>query len=176
LLARASLSVREKLKALHPEFVREIHEIVEEVSSRIESEALTPSIDHRVALQPQNAAQCTGQFDDDNLTKLAVTGAFAEVSSVLAVMSDLPRSYVDRLMTGRRSDGLLALVRAVGLSWPTVKAILMLRANKRIILETEIGYFLACYERLKPETAQEIIRFYREREKGSPGTAPQTTK
>ena len=70
-------------------------------------------------------------------------------------------------MTGRRSDGLLAVVRAIGLSWPTVRAILTLRADKRIILETEIGYCLACYERLKPETAQQIVRFYREREKGA---------
>ena len=46
LLARASLSVREKLKAAHPELSREIHEIVEEVSTPIEMEALTPSLDH----------------------------------------------------------------------------------------------------------------------------------
>ena len=42
LLARASLSVREKLKAAHPEHSQEIDEVVEEVSSRIESDALTP--------------------------------------------------------------------------------------------------------------------------------------
>ena len=86
-------------------------------------------------------------------------------------MADLPSPYVDKLMTGRRSDGLLALVRAVGLSWPTVKAILMLRADRRIILETEIGYCLACYERLRPETAQQILRFYREREKVAASSA-----
>ena len=38
LLARASLSVREKLEAIHPELSHEIHEVVEEVSSRIASE------------------------------------------------------------------------------------------------------------------------------------------
>ena len=79
-------------------------------------------------------------------------------------------------MTGRRSDGLLALVRAVRLSWPTVKAILMLRADKRIMLETEIGYCLACYERLMPETARQIIRFYRDREKGGATVPAQETK
>ena len=171
LLVRASLSVREKLKAIHPELSREIHEVVEEVSSRIESEALAPS-DHRVAAEPRNTEQGTGhQLDDHNLARLAASGAFAEVTSALAIMADLPSSYVDRLMTGRRSDGLLALVRAVGLSWSTVKAILILRSDKRIILETEIGYCLACYERLRPETAQQILRFYREREKGF-STAP----
>jgi hypothetical protein len=52
--------------------------------------------------------------------------------------------------------------------WPLmapVKAILTLRADKLIILETEIGYCLACYE---PTEARDstIVRFYREREKG----------
>jgi uncharacterized protein (DUF2336 family) len=167
LLVRASLSVREKLKAIHPELSREIHEVVEEVSGRIESEALAPSADDRVAPEPRNTAQGMGhQLNDDNLTKLAASGTFAEVTSALATMADLPSSYVERLMSGRRSDGLLALVRAVGLSWTTVKAILILRSDKRIIPETEIGYCLACYERLRPETAQQILRFYREREKG----------
>jgi uncharacterized protein (DUF2336 family) len=170
LLAMASLSVREKLKAINPELTREIHQVVDEVSSRIESETLTPPIDRLVAPEPE-ITECVGRLDDDKLRRLAGAGAFAEVTSALAVMADLPNSYVEKLMNGRRSDGLLALVRAVGLSWPTVKAILMLRADKRIILETEIGYCLACYERLMPETAQQIILFYREREKGG-ATAP----
>jgi uncharacterized protein (DUF2336 family) len=170
LLARASLSVREKLTAIHPELSREIHEVVEEVSSRIESEALTLSADRRSASDLENTAHID-QLEDDNLRKLAVNGAFAEVTSTLANMADLPSPYVDKLMTGRRSDGVLALARAVGMSWPTVKAILILRADRRIILETEIGYCLACYERLRSETAQQILRFYREREKVTP-TAP----
>jgi hypothetical protein len=111
-----------------------------------------------------------------HVRRLAVAGAFAEVTSALAVRADLPNSYVEKLMTGRRSDGLLALVRAIGLSWPTVKAILTLRADKRIILETEIGYCLACYERLMPETAQQIIHFYRDREKGGATAPAQKTK
>jgi uncharacterized protein (DUF2336 family) len=171
LLARASLSVRAKLKAMHPELSREIHEVVEEVSSRIELAALTPSADDHAVLDSKITAQCIGQPNDDNLRKFAVSGAFAEVTSALATMADLPNAYVEKLMTGRRSDGLLALVRSVGLSWPTVKAIIVLRADKRIILETEIGYCLACYERLMPETARQIVRFYRERKKGGP-TAP----
>jgi uncharacterized protein (DUF2336 family) len=163
LLARASLSVREKLMAINPELSREIDDVVEEVSIRMELEALTPP-----GLAPElgNTARCVGQLDDDNLRELAVAGAFAEVTSALAIRADLPKSYVEKVMTGRRSDSLLALARAVGLSWPTVKAILTLRADKRIILETEIGYCLACYERLRPETAQQILRFYRDREKG----------
>jgi uncharacterized protein (DUF2336 family) len=176
LLARASLSVRDKLKAVHPEHSQEIDEVVEEVSSRIGSDGLMRSTDYCVAPESKISAPRTNHLADDNLKKLAAAGAFAEVTSTLAIMADLPSSYVERLMTGRRSDGLLALGRAAGLSWAAVKAILMLRADRRIILETEIGYCLACYERLKPETAQQIVRFYREREKDAAIAASQKTK
>jgi uncharacterized protein (DUF2336 family) len=171
LLATASQSVREKLKTLNPELSREIHEVVDEVTSRMETAALTSTADHRVASVSGGTGRCADQCAEDELRKLVIAGAFAEVTSALAIRADLPISYVDKLMTGRRSDGLLALVRAIGLSWPTVKAILTLRADKGIILETEIGYYLACYERLMPETAQQILLFYRDREKGAP-TAP----
>ena len=57
------------------------------------------------------------------------------------------------------------LARAIGLSWHTVKAILRLGARKRSLSEIEIAQLLASYERLKPKTAQEILRFYRNREK-----------
>jgi uncharacterized protein (DUF2336 family) len=45
LLAMASVSVREKLIAINPQLSREIQEAVDEVSGRIESEALRPPVD-----------------------------------------------------------------------------------------------------------------------------------
>ena len=83
LLARASLSVREKLKAMHPELSREIHEVVEEVSSRIDLTALTRSED-TYAVLILRIPPGTGQTDDDNLRRIAASGAFAEITSALA--------------------------------------------------------------------------------------------
>ena len=63
-----------------------------------------------------------------------------------------------------RSETILVLARAVGLSWYAVKAILLLRAGKRIIAADEIAQCLARFERLKPATAKEILRFYQKRD------------
>ncbi len=67
-------------------------------------------------------------------------------------------------MMQERSETVLVLARAIGLSWSTVKAILLLRAGKRIIAADEIAQCLASFERLKPATAKEIARFYQKRD------------
>ena len=90
-------------------------------------------------------------------------------------MADLPNSFVEKI------DDRPTIRWIVGFGacrWPIMahgQGDPVLRADRRIILETEIGYCLACYERLMPETAQQIVRFYREREKGASIAASQKT-
>jgi hypothetical protein len=72
--------------------------------------------------------------------------------------------FVERAMMQERSETVLVLARAIGLSWSTVKAILLLRAGKRIIAMDEIAQCLASFERLKTATAREIVRFYQKRD------------
>jgi hypothetical protein len=63
----------------------------------------------------------------------------------------------------------LILARVIGLSWFTVKEILSLRVGKRTIPAHKLAESLAQFERLKPATANEIVRFYRMR--GEAGTS-----
>jgi hypothetical protein len=69
-------------------------------------------------------------------------------------------------MASDRPENILIIARAVGLSWPTVKQILSLRADRRIMPERDIARCLASYEQLRSQTAQEILRFYRTRMRG----------
>ncbi len=95
---------------------REIHEAVEVASSRIELAALTPSADRsRMSLDPKILHSASVNPTMIICGSLLLSGAFADVTSALATMADLPNAYVEKLMTGRRSDGLLALVRS---RWP----------------------------------------------------------
>jgi hypothetical protein len=80
-------------------------------------------------------------------------------------MCDLPLQFVDKNMNQRRSDTLLVMARSINLTWPTVKAIMMLRVGKHIMAGTEIGQCLAAYERLGSTAALEILKFYRLRER-----------
>jgi hypothetical protein len=79
-------------------------------------------------------------------------------------MCNLSLQFVERAVIQEHAETVLILAKVVGLSWPTVKAILRLQAGKRIIPVDGLAKALAHYERLKPATANEIVRFYRMRE------------
>jgi hypothetical protein len=80
-------------------------------------------------------------------------------------MCNLPLQFVERAMCQQRSETVLIIAKVIGLSWSTVKAILLLRASKRVVPTDELAQCLAQFERLKPATANEIVRFYRMRER-----------
>jgi uncharacterized protein (DUF2336 family) len=165
LIKKASQSVRAKLEAAQPELSRQIREVVAEVSDRIELDAIACSSDYSATLTSIEGDQGPAQLKDGDLMKLALTGAVSEVIAALAGMSDAPILFVEKTIRYGQTESLLVLARAIGLSWPAVKAILMLETRKRSLSENEIAQLLASYERLKPKTAQEILRFYRSRDK-----------
>ena len=165
LVKRASQSVRAKLEAAQPALARQIRNVVDEVSERIELAAISRARDPSASLAPIADGQRSKQLDDGDLRKLALTGASGEITAALAGMCDVPIAFVEQAMTQSQTESLLLLARTISLSWPTVKAILTLGARQRPLSENEIAHFLASYERLKPKTAQEILRFYRSREK-----------
>jgi len=157
LMAKASTVVRTKLEALHPRAKPAVRRAVAEAANRIQAERLGPSPD--LSLVETWRAD---EFDKE-LAALAKAGDLTETTAALAAMCRLPVPFVEQAMTEARSETILILTKAVGLSWPTVKMILSVRAQRRYISREQISQCLASFERLKPETAQEIVKFYRMR-------------
>lgn len=166
LLAKASQSVREKLQATHPHARTEVGHTVAEVTDRIRVESLSDSANYRDAQATVEKLRQSGELDDVKLRVFAESGQFAEMTAAIALMSELPLEFVERATTQERSETVLVLAKTIGLSWPTVKAILTLRAAKRPIAAGEMSQCRASFERLKPTTAKEIARFYRMRAQG----------
>jgi hypothetical protein len=75
-------------------------------------------------------------------------------------------------MREERAETLLIIAKAIGLSWPTVKAILSARARACSVWGGEIAQCAVTYERLRATTAQEIVRSHRLR--GKAATRPPT--
>lgn len=165
LIKKASQYVRDKLEAAQPELSQQIREVVAEVSERIELDAIARSGDYSVALRSMQDDQGRRQPHDGDLMKLALTGAVSGLIAALAALCDVPVGFVDKTIRQGQTESLLVLARAIGLSWPTVKAILRLETRRRPFSEDEIAQSLGSYERLKSKTAQEILHFYRSREK-----------
>ena len=164
LLMQASQHVRAKLEAEHPHAKRQVQQVVDEVAGRIHAEAFAEAPDGMEAPASVEALYQSGQLDDDRLRAFAEGGRAGEATAALAFMCQLPVHFVAREMAQGRSETLLVLARAIGLSWSTVKAILLLRVGKRALPAGEIAQCLASFERLKRTTAQEIIGFYQARE------------
>lgn len=166
LLAQASDRVRAKLEAEHPFAKREVGEVVDEAVAQVRDQALAGSADIGV---PAETARPWDEFDDAKIRAFAKSGQLEETTAALAAMCRLPASFVTRAMAEERAETLLVLARAIGLSWPTVKAILLLPARKRPMLAGEIAQCLANFERLSRATTKEILGFYQAREPATRG-------
>ena len=168
LLAKASAMVRTKLESLHPLAKYAVRRAVAEAASQLQDEKLGTFRD-----LPLVETSRGDEFDKE-LNALAKAGGLAETTEALAAMCRLPGPFVEQAMTEARSETILILTKAIGLSWPTVKTILSLRAQKRCISPEQIGQCLASFERLKLETAQEILKFYRMRGVARPTSLEQS--
>lgn len=164
LLAKASDIVRAKLEVEHPQAKRKVQQAVEEASERIWIEVLDGSPERAAARALVETLRRSGELDGSKLQAFAKDGRLEETTTAIALMCKISLQFVERAMMQERSETVLVLARAVGLSWSAVKAILLLRAGKRIIAADEIAQCLARFERLKPATAKEILRFYQKRD------------
>jgi len=163
LVAHASEAVRARLEAAHPQAKTAVREAVIEATQQVHAEVLEDAPGHALGVATVESLQQSGRLNEQALAEFARGGAFVETSAALAVMTALPLSFVEQAMVSERSETILVLGRAIGLSWPTVKEILSLRAKKRIIADGDIARAMASFERLRPQTAQEIVRYYRAR-------------
>jgi len=167
LVAKASQKVRAKLEAAHPRAKEEVFRAVAEAAGRVEARMRSTSLDYTSALAAIETLKRSGSLDDGALAAFAKSGAYAETIAALSVMCDLPLQFVEQAMARDRSESLVVLARAVGLSWSTVNEILQLRAQRGLIPRGEIIQRLARFERLRPDTAQEIVRLHRARARGN---------
>ena len=163
LLAAASDSVRRKLEAEHPHARHQVDRAVTEVTERIRTSAAGASLDYAAAERLVRSLHETWRLDEKKVEGFAKAGKLEETTVALAVLSDMPLPFVERAMSAARSETLLVLAKAIGLSWSCVKAVLWLRAGSAGLSPRDIEQSLASFERLKRATAQDLLRFHRGR-------------
>lgn len=163
LLAKASASVRAKLEAEHPHALREVRQAVGEVVERLRAQMQGAGPDYAGARERIEALHRRGQLDDRRVDSIARSGRLEEIAPALALRCELPQDFVEAALRQERAEMILIIAKAAGLSWLGMRATLAARAAGRPNTSGEIAHLLASYERLKPATAQEIVRFHRAR-------------
>ena len=105
---------------------------------------------------------CTcGQLTRDQLETFAQAGKFDETTIALSIMCDLSIGLIERAMVRDQSEQIVVLAKAIGLSWDTTKALLLMQAGAKDGSVNEADQWLAKFNKLQPETAKKTVQFYR---------------
>jgi uncharacterized protein (DUF2336 family) len=163
LIARASDAVRAKLAAANPGAAEEVQYVVTEVVGKIRAEAVTQSGDYVDARAKIEALHRAGTLDEANVYESAKARRFEETVAALAFMCGVPIDVAETAMLDEQPDTMLILAKAAGLSWTTVKFVLLLRSGGHSVSAHELEDALKTYEQLSEETAHLAVRFYQSR-------------
>jgi|SRR5579862_850023 len=163
LLLKATAVVRERLLATAPSDVKiEINRILAKVSKEVA--ATVGPRDYRAAQRIVLNLDRAGRLDETAVAAFCGDGKYEETVVALATLAKVPVNVVDRLMGGDQADPVLILCKAVGLGWPTVRAIVMLQGNGGPTSRRCADDAFANYDRLSESTAQRVVRFWKVRQ------------
>jgi hypothetical protein len=104
---------------------------------------------------------------DDATRQIAGSGRLLDVSTILSAFARLEQDHVFNLIYRGQLQTILILSRALELSWPTVDAILSVRAAKQRSYYVEDPAVRRDYEAVDLAVAQRAIRFLRVRQVAS---------
>jgi hypothetical protein len=100
----------------------------------------------------------SGELSEPHLLAFAQEGKFDALTVAMSLLCDLPIEQIERATVHQQTDHLLVLAKAIGLSWETTKAILLMRGkNGEAGLETNCARFA----KLQAKTAISAMEFYR---------------
>lgn len=165
LLSTASSAVRAALQSAHPEIAAHVESVVDKVASDIQKQAAL-SHDYTAARDLIVNMKRSDNLTERDVDAFARAGKFEETAVALSVMGNLPLTLVERAMIFDREETILLVTKAINLSWATTRAILMLCAGRGGLAANTVDNCRTIYNKLKPETAAQVIAFQRSRRPG----------
>jgi uncharacterized protein (DUF2336 family) len=161
LLAKASDTVRHRLEAANPGQARDVPTAVREATrrARCAPSAVTP--DTAIAHALVKSLYEDGRLDEFQVASFAEAGKFDETNASIAALANVPVSVAENMMIETRAEGVMILAKVGALSWSTVKTIINMRDELSGAEPTDLQACKDTYERLRPSTAQQVLRFHR---------------
>jgi len=168
LLAKASETVRQRLEAANPMQAGEVPIAVREATRRARSSKSAMSQQTAIAHALVKSLFEDGRLDEHQLTQFAEAGKFDEANAAVAALANVPVTIAESMMVESRAEGVMILAKVAGLSWSTVKTIINMRDELGGGEPTDINACKDTYERLRPSTAQQVLRFHRMQQSSTP--------
>lgn len=167
LFAEASESVKLELTSKDPRKASVILEIVAQASHQIQTRAREKSAGYAAAHAHVQSLHAAGGLGEAQLAQFASAGKFDETTVALSFICELPIALVERAFVDERSEQIIVIAKAFGLSWETVKAILLLQDKVKNDAKRKLDQHFETFTRLQVETAKKAIQFYRLRERAT---------
>lgn len=165
LLADASESLKLKLASKDPRKAGLILEIVAQASREIQSRTRGKSVAYEAAYAHVLSLHRSDRLSETQLAEFARAEMFDETTIALSHMCDLPIGSVERALVDGQLEQIIILAKAIGLSWETTKAILLLQIGTGNASTHKLDQYFEIFVRLKAETARKAIQYFRLRER-----------
>jgi uncharacterized protein (DUF2336 family) len=172
LLAKASDTVRQRLEAANPKQAAEVPMAVREATHRARSSKSAMTEQTGIAHALVRSLFEDGRLDERQVAQFADADKFDEVNASIAALANVDVAIAENMMVETRAEGVMILCKVAGLSWPTVRTIINLRDELSGSAPTDTNACRDTYERLRPSTAQQVLRFHRMQQSSSPPAAP----
>jgi uncharacterized protein (DUF2336 family) len=106
-----------------------------------------------------------GELNESALLGFAKAYKYEESVAALSALSGVKIATLDRLISGDRYDPILIVGKVVGLEWPTVRALILLRMGPhRVAAPADIESARVNFGRLMPSTAERVVSFWQTRQ------------
>ena len=161
LLAKASATVRARLEAAHPKQAGEVPTAVREATRRARSAPAAITKQTAIAHALVKSLFEDGRLDEYQVAQFAEGGKFDETNAAIAALANVPVAIAENMMVETRAEGVMILAKVAGISWSTVKSIIHMRDELSGGEPTDLQACKETYERLRPSTAQQVLRFHR---------------
>jgi uncharacterized protein (DUF2336 family) len=168
LIAKASATVRERLAAANPRQAAEIPMAVQEATWRARSAPSAIGRETAIAHALVKSLYEDGRLDEHQVAAFAEAGKFDEANAAIAALAGVPVSIAENMMVETRAEGVMILAKVSAMSWSTVQALINMRDDLSGMEPSDLGACKATYERLRPSTAQQVLRFHRMQQNAAP--------
>jgi uncharacterized protein (DUF2336 family) len=160
LVSKASEAVRQKFIFLQPHLADEISQMTAEVAGSLRTKPRPGVRNYDLANRSIDELRKSGRLDGDVLKQFADSGRFEEMVAMLAALARVPIEVVERAMMQERPELLIMIARAADVPWAAAKAVLSVRTSSVDEHDPPMRWALGTFEKLKPATAQQAVRFF----------------
>ena len=167
LFADASEAVRDQMTQTDPRRAEFIKIAVAEAADQIQARTRADSDLFSRAKSYVEALHLAGELDEKQLHAFAGEGSFEKVTLALSLLCELPIGVVERALVQKQTDQILVMAKAIGLSWVTTVALLLLQAGVNGSSRQQLDQCFASFSKLQTKTALTALQFYRMRQKAS---------